>query len=89
MYRNSNAVFTQKMLPIGKTPIYNSVLNEYQNNDTSSKLVMKYATNPTSRQQLIARSCQIKSDNAVTMLANKKRLTKREKAILKMMTGRK
>jgi predicted protein tyrosine phosphatase len=89
MYRNSNAVFTQKMLPIGKTPIYNSVLNEYQNNDTTSKIVMKYATNPTSRQQLIARSCQIKSDNAVKELASKKRLTKREKAILKMMTGRK
>jgi len=31
---------------------------------------------------------QVKSDNAVTMLANKKRLTKREKAILKMMTGK-
>ena len=89
MYRNSNSVFTQKMLPIGKSPIYNSVLNEYQNNDTSSKLVMKYATTPTSRQQFIARSLQVKSDNAVTMLANKKRLTKREKAILKMMTGRK
>jgi len=88
MYRNSNAVFTQKMLPIGKTPIYNSILNEYQNNDTSSKLVMKYATNPTSRQQFIASSVQVKSDNAVTMLANKKRLTKREKAILKMMTGK-
>ena len=71
MYRNSNSVFTQKMLPIGKTPIYNSLLNEYQNNDTSSKLVMKYATNPTSRQQLIARSCQIKSDNAVSELARK------------------
>ena len=68
MYRNSNSVFTQKMLPIGKSPIYNSVLNEYQNNDTSSKLVMKYATNPTSRQQFIARSLQVKSDNAVTML---------------------
>ena len=89
MYRNSNAVFTQKMLPIGKTPIYNSILNEYESNDTSSKLVMKYATNPTSRQEIIARSCQLKSDNAVSELANKKRLTKREKAILKMMTGRK
>jgi hypothetical protein len=88
MYRNSNSVFTQKMIPVGKSPIYNSVLNEYQNNDTSSKLVMKYATNPTSRQQFIARSLQVKSDNAVTMLANKKRLTKREKAILKMMTGK-
>ena len=32
---------------------------------------------------------QIKSDNAVKELASKKRLTKREKAILKMMTGRK
>ena len=55
MYRNSNSVFTQKMLPVGKSPIYNSILNEYQNNDTSSKLVMKYTTNPTSRQQFIAR----------------------------------
>ena len=60
MYRNSNSVFTQKMLPVGKSPIYNSILNEYQNNDTSSKLVMKYATNPTSRQQFIARSVQVK-----------------------------
>tara|TARA_R110000787_G_scaffold88702_2_gene188196 strand:- start:17310 stop:17537 length:228 start_codon:yes stop_codon:yes gene_type:complete len=75
-------------VPIGKTPFFSSASEEWLTDDTRKKLVMKYATNPTSRQQLIARSCQVKSDNAVSELANKKRLTKREQAILKMMTSR-
>ena len=42
MYRNSNNVFTQKMTPMGKTPVFYSSCEEWVDVSESNKLTTRY-----------------------------------------------
>ena len=44
-YSNGNSVYSQKMSPIGKSLVYNSVRNEWQDCSDPNKLVTRYPIN--------------------------------------------
>ena len=44
-YSNGNSVYSQKMLPVGKSLVYNSVKNEWQDCSDPNKLVTRYPIN--------------------------------------------
>ena len=44
-YSNGNSVYSQKMLPVGKSLVYNSVRNEWQDCSDPNKLVTRYPIN--------------------------------------------
>jgi len=44
MYRNSNNVFTQKMMPMGKTPVFHQSSEEWLDVSESNKLTTRYPT---------------------------------------------
>ena len=41
-YSNGNSVYSQKMLPVGKSLVYNSIKNEWQDCSDPNKLVTRY-----------------------------------------------
>jgi hypothetical protein len=43
-YGNSHRVYTEKQTPIGRSPVYNSVKNEYEVVSDRNKLIARYPT---------------------------------------------
>ena len=43
-YGNSYRVYTEKQTPIGRSPVYNSVKNEYEVVSDRNKLIARYTT---------------------------------------------
>ena len=43
-YGNSYRVYTEKQVPIGRSPVYNSVKNEYEVVSDRNKLIARYPT---------------------------------------------
>ena len=73
MYRNSNNVFTQKMRPMGKTPVYHSASNEWLDVSESNKLTTRYPTHKVDcSEQRIANFNQHKVDEIVRQAKAKK-----------------
>ena len=73
MYRNSNNVFTQKMMPMGKTPVYHSASNEWLDVSESNKLTTRYPTHKVDcSEQRIANFNQHKVDEIVRQAKAKK-----------------
>ena len=73
MHRNSNNVFTQKMTPMGKTPVYHSASNEWLDVSESSKITTRYPTHKVDcSEQRIANFNQHKVDEIVKQARAKK-----------------
>lgn len=51
-YGNSYRVYTEKQLPIGRSPVYNSVKNEYEVVSDRNKLVTRYPSHKIDSSEL-------------------------------------
>ncbi len=72
-YSNGNSVYSQKMTPIGKSLVYNSLLNEYQDCSDPNKLVTRYPTHKVDSSEFrIANFHQHKVDDIIKQAKNKK-----------------
>ena len=73
MYRNSNNVFTQKMTPMGKTPVFHQSSEEWLDVSESNKLTTRYPTHKVDcSEQRIANFNQHKVDEIVRQAKAKK-----------------
>ena len=73
MYRNSNNVFTQKMTPMGKTPVFHQSSEEWLDVSESNKLTTRYPTHKVDcSEQRIANFNQHKVDEIVKQAKAKK-----------------
>ena len=73
MYRNSNNVFLQKMMPMGKTPVFHQSSEEWLDVSESNKLTTRYPTHKVDcSEQRIANFNQHKVDEIVKQAKAKK-----------------
>ena len=73
MYRNSNNVFLQKMMPMGKTPVFHQSSEEWLDVSESNKLTTRYPTHKVDcSEQRIANFNQYKVDEIVKQARAKK-----------------